>query len=481
MPIFPEEFLWGTASSAYQIEGSTDKDGRGRGIWDTFLSDPTRVVRGDTALIACDQYSAHLEEDLDLIADLGVRSYRFSISWPRIQPDGRGKVNRPGLEFYRRLVDGLHERHIAPMLTLYHWDLPQSLQDVGGWPERDTASRFADFAALVAAELRDYVPYWVTLNEPWISSWLGHSLGMHAPGWTDDASAFAAMHHQLLGHGLAVQAIRAASTTGHVGISLFLSPTQAATESPADAAAAHRADGNQNRLQLDPLLAGTYPEDMLELYREVRPDALIRDGDLETIGSPLDFLGVNYYTRHHISADAAPPRPALQVFGPRLQAKPVLPVGMPVGGLGFVDDPAGLTDLLTRLNRDYQVPPIYITENGAAVDDYVDPSGHCNDIERVEYLRDHLKAVRAALEAGVDVRGYFVWSPTDNFEWSFGYAKRFGLVYVDFGTQRRTPKRSYSWYREVIEERGASLDAAVPIRLPAPSPSAARQSAGRVA
>ena len=452
---FPEGFLWGAATAAYQIEGAASEDGRGTSIWDTFSHTPGKVLHGDTGDIACDHYH-RLEGDLDLIASLGLRAYRFSVAWPRIQPAGSGPANRVGLDFYRRLVDGLLERRITPALTLYHWDLPQALEDRGGWTSRETGERFAEYATIVYEELVDLVPFWITLNEPWVSAWLGHGVALHAPGKQDSNAALAATHHLLLGHGLALEAMRQAGGNVRIGITLNLSPVRPASAEPADAEAARRVDGNANRLYLDPLLRGAYPEDMLRHYRAVSDFSFVRDGDLERISQPLDFLGVNFYMRHTVRDEAGGGASRLRTamrFAD-LGAETVLPDGIETTAMGWPVEPDGLTELLVRLDEEYTKLPIYITESGAAFHDYADPEGVVNDEERVAYLDAHFRAAREAIERGVDLRGYFVWSLLDNFEWAEGYSKRFGLIHVDYPTQRRTPKASGRWYREVIRRNG---------------------------
>jgi beta-glucosidase len=457
--VFPQNFVWGVSTASYQVEGAVHEDGRGVSIWDTFSHTPGRTYNGDTGDKACDHYH-RLDEDLDLVASLGAGSYRFSLAWPRIQPDGSGPANRAGLDFYRRLVDGLRARGIAPTATLYHWDLPQALEDAGGWCSRDTAERFAEYTALVAEALGDSVERWITLNEPWCSAWHGYGNGLHAPGRVDTGAAVAATHHLLLAHGRAVAALRAASPAA-VGITLNLVPVRAASDHPADLAAAARLDGNANRLFLDPIFAGRYPQDMLEHYAGAVPGfAVVRDADLDAIAAPLDFLGINYYA----PAVVADPSTVDQAWRAGLVA-PLLKPEAATEELGVVRlvhadsrrtamgweiGPEGLTELLTRVARDYPVPPLYITENGAAFCDYVDPDGRVLDDERIGYLDEHLGAVARAIHDGVDVRGYFCWSLLDNFEWAHGYGKRFGLVWVDYPTGRRVPKKSFSWYRDVV-------------------------------
>jgi beta-glucosidase len=434
-------FIWGAGTAAFQIEGATRVDGRGESIWDRFAAGTGNVVDGDTGEPACEHYF-RWREDLDLMRELGLQGYRFSVAWPRVQPDGRGPVNQKGLDFYRRLAEGLNERGIKPLATLYHWDLPQALQDEGGWAERDVIERFAEYARLVLDGLDGLVGDWITHNEPWVTAFLGYALGSKAPGLRDWPAAVRASHHALLAHGVVVREFRAAGRDGRIGITLDLTVARPAGPSEADAAAALRLDGHHNRWFLDPLLRGSYPADMLELYeRETGPLEAIREGDLETIAQPLDFLGVNFYRPNLVAADGSP------VLGLREveQDAELTAMGWPVV-------PQALTELLLRLKRDYGDLPLLITENGAAFQDRLD-DGIVDDARRVAYLRGHIAAVERARAQGVDVRGYYVWSLLDNFEWEWGYDKRFGIVYVDYPTQRRIPKRSALWYRDLIGQR----------------------------
>jgi beta-glucosidase len=443
---FPPGFLFGAATAAYQIEGAADEGGRGPSIWDTFCREPGRVLGGDTGEVACDHYH-RWEQDLDLLRDLGVGAYRFSVAWPRVQPDGRGPANPEGVAFYDRLVDGLLARGVEPWLTLYHWDLPQALQDAGGWPLRETAERFADYAELVHGALGDRVHRWTTHNEPWCAAMLGYAAGVHAPGAQDDVAAVRAGHHLLLGHGLAVERMRArAHPEDRFGIVLNLAPVEPATGSDADAEAVRRVDGMHNRFWTDPLFRARYPEDVLEDLAPVVGTGHVRDGDLETIAAPLDFLGLNYYMPLVVGApqgERPPHEPGAQGRGPYVGSHGVrmLDLGRPTTAMGWEVDPAGLVSVLTRLQREYPVPPVYLTENGAAYEDEV-VEGAVHDTERVEYLRAHLAAALDAVDAGVDLRGYFVWSLLDNFEWALGYSKRFGIVRVDYDTLERLPKQS---------------------------------------
>jgi beta-glucosidase len=446
---FPADFLWGAATAAYQIEGATDEDGRGRSIWDTFSHTPGRVRDGDTGDVAADHYHRS-RDDVALMASLGLTAYRFSTSWPRVQPDGRGPANQRGLDFYRRLVDQLLGNGIEPWLTLYHWDLPEQLEQAGGWPERDTALRFAEYAELVVGALGDRVRFWTTLNEPWCSAFLGYASGDHAPGRHDPAASLAAVHHLLLGHGLAVPALRAGGAE-QVGITLNLYPVHPAGDDPAVADAARRIDGLQNRIFLDPLFRGGYPDDVRTDLAGITDFGFERDGDEATIATALDLLGVNYYTPHVVGTS---PFPGAAVAG--LHA----PQG-PATAMGWGVHPPGLTEVLTRLHREYPGVPLYVTENGAAYDDEVSPDGAVHDPDRTSYVAGHLDACAAAIDAGVPLRGYFVWSLLDNFEWAHGYSKRFGVVHVDYATQERRVKDSGRWYADFIRRHGEAWDGRV--------------------
>jgi beta-glucosidase len=431
---FPKGFVWGAATSAYQIEGAVREDGRGPSIWDTFSHESGRIVDGSNGDVACDHYH-RFATDLDLMKSLGIASYRFSISWPRIMPAGRGTVNPKGVDFYRRLVDGLHQRGIAPMATLFHWDLPQSLQDDGGWENRDCAQWFGDYAAAVFHALGASVPTWLTINEPKTIVQVGYTYGSMAPGKQDPVAAALATHHLALGHGRAVEAFRAAGTGGRIGPVLNLAPCYPVGEGAASAVAA--ADAVENRLFLDPILTGAYPADVLAALATGPRQALqgaIRAGDLEVIGAPIDLLGVNYY--NPLFVDAA---------GNRRTVKPTSRASWEQ------IYPPGLTDLLVRLNRDYRHIPMVITENGIP-----DPTaeGTVDDQERITFLHDHLAAARLAIQAGVSLEGYHLWALLDNFEWSEGYTQRWGIVHVDFTSQQRTPKSSARWYRDVIARNG---------------------------
>ncbi|MER5641148.1 GH1 family beta-glucosidase [Kitasatospora sp. NPDC002227] len=460
---FPTGFVWGAATAAYQVEGSVDIGGRTPSIWDTFSRTPGRTAGGDTGDQATDHYHRY-REDVRLMAELGLDAYRFSVSWPRVQPTGRGPAVERGLDFYRRLTDELLEQGISPVVTLYHWDLPQELEDVGGWPARDTAARFADYTALVADALGDRVSTWITLNEPWCSAFLGYGSGVHAPGRADWADSLRAAHHLNLGHGLAVAALRAAlPADAKVGASLNLHAVRPLSGSPADLGAARRIDAVGNRVFTGPMLKGSYPEDLLaDTAHLVDWQKLVHDGDLAEIARPVDLLGVNYYTPTVVSARPADHDPAADTSrddghgggaqSPWPGSEGVLFHKAPgdVTAMGWPIDPTGLTDLLLDLHRDHPGLPLLVTENGAAFEDTLTPDGAVHDHERITYLHAHLAALRAAITAGADVRGYFLWSLMDNFEWAYGYAKRFGLYRVDYATQLRTAKDSAHWYAEVI-------------------------------
>jgi beta-glucosidase len=448
---FPAGFLWGAATAAYQIEGAAREGGRGESIWDVFCRVPGAVADGHSGDVACDHYH-RTAGDVDLMRELNLAAYRFSVSWARCMPDGV-TPNPAGIGFYSRLVDQLLAAGITPWVTLYHWDLPQALEDKGGWAVRETAERFADYAAVMHEALGDRVRFWTTLNEPWCSAFLGYAVGVHAPGRRAPAAALAAVHHLLLGHGLAVREVRRRDADAALGITLNL--TVADPADPArdvDRDAARRVDGQSNRLFLDPLFRGEYPADVLADVADLGLADVVLPGDLEVISEPLDLLGVNYY---HGDAFTKEPGPrAADPAVPMVASDGVrqVPRGLPVTGMGWEVQPDGLRRLLNRLQRDYTGPagiPLYITENGAAFDDAPDDEGFVDDQARLAFFDQHLRALRAALADGADVRGYFAWSLLDNFEWAFGYHQRFGLVRVDYQTQRRIPKASGLWYAQV--------------------------------
>lgn len=461
MRSFSEGFWWGAATASYQIEGGVHEGGRGPSIWDTFSHTPGKVVNGDTGDVACDHYH-RWEEDLALLSDLGVDAYRFSIAWPRIMPTGTGAVNAAGLDFYDRLVDGLVARGIKPVATLYHWDLPQALEDARGWPARSTAEAFEAYADAVLERLGDRVALWSTLNEPWCSAYLGYAAGVHAPGRTDAADALAAAHHLNLAHGLAARVIRERAPQTPLSTVLNIHHVRPASTDAADIEAARRIDAVANRVFLDPILRGHYPADLLRDTAHLTDWSFVRDGDLEIIHTGLDLLGVNYYmpsTVRQLRAGEvalgsgghgdtlASPWPGAD------DVAFINPPELPVTAMGWPIDATGLTELLTRLHRDYDLP-LAVMENGSAWPDDVDASGAVHDPQRVAYLDAHVEAVLDALDAGVDVRGYFAWSLLDNFEWAWGYEKRFGLVHVDYETLARTPKDSARRYAEIVAANG---------------------------
>ncbi len=436
---FPDTFLWGAATSAYQIEGGAAEGGRTPSIWDTFSHTPGRTTHGDTGDVACDHYH-RWAEDVDLVSDLGLNAYRLSVSWPRLQPGGSGDLDARGVAFYRSLLERLREAGVRPFVTLYHWELPQELEDKGGWPDRDTAARFAEFVALTVGALGDLARDWITLNEPWCQSFLGYHNGIHAPGRQNLRDAVAAAHHLNLAHGLAVGAIRATDAEARAGIANILTHVRPASSRPADLAAAERVDLNNNRLFLDPVLRGHYPAAIHDLYEAQGFSDQVLASDETTIGAPIDFLAVNHYHHMLIEADSS---------DPHLGARGVA-VEPATTSLGWSVTPQALHAVLRRVHDEYPSIPLYVTENGAAFADYVDPAGEVRDTERIEYLQGYLGAVARAIADGVDLRGYFAWSLLDNFEWGEGYRSRFGLVFVDYGTQRRIPKASAAWYRDLI-------------------------------
>jgi beta-glucosidase len=446
MPQFPAGFAWGVATAAYQIEGAVAEDGRTDSVWDVFCRQPGAIRDGDTGEVAADHYH-RWPEDVVLMAELGIGAYRFSIGWPRVQPGGTGPANAAGLDFYDRLTDALLAAGITPMPTLFHWDLPQPLEDAGGWLARDTAARFADYATIAADRLADRIDTWITLNEPFIVMAFGYALGMHAPGQALMLDALPTAHHQLLGHGLATAALRAAGAR-NVIITNNYSPIWPASDDPRDTAAAAALDTLQNQLFTDPVLVGRYP-DLAAFGRSTASLDFIRDGDLAQISAPVDGLGVNYYMPTRVSALPDSPLP--------FQLEPI--GGYPVTAFGWPVVPAGLTQTLTQLRARYgdRLPPVYITENGCSATDEPRPDGSINDEFRIGYLDGHIRAIADAIAAGVDVRGYLTWSMLDNFEWAEGYSQRFGLVHVDFSSQRRTPRSSFAWYRDLIaaQRRGA--------------------------
>jgi beta-glucosidase len=435
---FPDGFVWGTATASYQIEGAVREDGRGESIWDRFSHTPGKTANGDTGDVAVDHYH-RWREDVGLMQQLGINAYRFSVAWPRVLPNGRGRVNDKGLDFYDRLVDGLLEREITPWVTLYHWDLPQMLEDQGGWPNRDMADSFAEYVDAVTRRLGDRVTNWITLNEPWCSAFLGYFVGEHAPGRKAPEVWLHAVHTLYLAHGKAVEIVRRNAPGASVGITLNLAQTYPASDSEADHAAAHRFDGFFNRWFLDPLYGRGYPQDMVELYGPIVPT--VESGDLDLIAAKTDFLGLNYYNPTHVRDD-----PAANMLR-------VAPVRVPgdYTQMDWLVEPRGIYDLLLRVARDYPTGPLYITENGAAYPDQPPQNGRVSDPERTRYYALHLGAAYRAIADGAPLKGYFAWSLMDNFEWAFGYTRRFGITYVDYQTQARTIKDSGRYYSAVVE------------------------------
>ncbi|HEY7358768.1 MAG TPA: GH1 family beta-glucosidase, partial [Ktedonobacterales bacterium] len=446
MPIFPTNFMWGAATSAYQIEGATSEDGRGPSIWDHFATMPGATHQGQTGTLAADHYH-RMDDDVSLMAELGLGAYRFSIAWPRILPDGTGKVNSRGLDFYDRLVDALLARGITPLATLYHWDLPLALEQRGGWLSRDTAFAFADYAEIVARRLGDRIDWWITHNEPWCAAFLGYGIGVHAPGVRGMGAASAAAHHLMLAHGLAVPGIRVHTRpSAQVGITLNLGPIYPDDDTPETAQAWARADAFVNRWFLDPIFFGRYPYGLFD--EQTIPLPPIKQDDLAIISTPVDFLGVNYYSRKVVRAPRVEEldKPGALGFEEVMQVPGASYTQM---GPGWEVYPAGLTDLLVRLKRDYAPRALIVTENGAAYDDRWD-GDQIQDEQRLAYIRDHIQALGQALDQDVPLRGYFLWSLLDNFEWCEGYSKRFGMIYVDYETQRRVVKASGRWYGDFV-------------------------------
>lgn len=441
--MFPKDFMWGAATAAYQIEGAVHEDGRGESIWDRFSHTPGKTDNGDTGDVACDHYHRYAE-DVQLMTALGIKAYRFSIAWPRIFPTGKGDINEAGLAFYDRLVDSLLKAGITPYVTLYHWDLPQALEEEGGWLNRNTAHDFAHYADAVSRRLGDRIQYWMTFNEPLCSVYHGYTWGVHAPGHVDPtyAAAAQATHHLYLAHGQAVQALRAnLSSERKVGIVLNVAPIHAVSDSDADNAAAYRVDGLTNRWFLDPIFKGEYPTDVLALLgdKAVPP---IQPGDMQIISTPIDMLGVNYYFRQLVQDDSQ----SVEIT----RSRTIIPPEAECTDTGWEIYADGLRELLVRIYQDYHPAELYVTENGCAVYDVLEPSGRVHDLRRIAYLRDHFQAAFQSIQQGVPLKGYFIWSFLDNFEWASGYSKRFGVTYVDYTTQKRHPKDSFAYYQSVI-------------------------------
>jgi beta-glucosidase len=435
---FPNDFVWGAATASYQIEGAWQSDGKGESIWDRFSHTPGKIENGDTGDVAADHYR-RWREDVALMRELGLKAYRFSIAWPRVLPSGWGKVNPAGLDFYSRLVDELLANDIEPFVTLYHWDLPQVLEDRGGWPVRDTAKAFVDYAEVVARALGDRVKHWMTLNEPWVISDLGYRVGVHAPGRVEAQASSDARHHLLLGHGLAVSVIRRDAPGAEIGIVLNLSPVHPVNDREENVVAARLQDGKVNRMYADPLSGRSYPQDVMDAL-QLRLD-VIRPGDMETIATPIDFLGINNYTREVVEAGKSHWG---QMTGDAVEHT----------SMGWEVCPESLYEILMRVTRDYPFKALYVTENGAAFADVVGPEGEVHDPRRVSFLERYITQAQRAQAEGAPLKGYFVWSLMDNFEWALGFAQRFGIVYVDFATHQRIPKSSARWYSRVIANNG---------------------------
>ena len=442
--IFPENFIWGVATAAYQIEGAWNEDGKGESIWDRFSHLPYKVHNGDHGDMACDHYH-RMRDDLALMRDLGVKAYRFSTAWSRVLPSGRGQVNSKGLDFYDRLVDRLAEYEIKPVCTLYHWDLPQSLQDQGGWANRETTDWFAEYAQIMYDRLGDRVSHWATHNEPWVVAFLGHGTGLMAPGMADTSLAYQVMHHLLLSHGKALQAYRAGGYPGEIGIVVDIEHTQPASQSDADLEAWERYSNYYPWICTEPIFNGAYPAKLMEWLGPTAPK--VKDGDLELIHQPVDFLGVNYYRGVEVRFDA----------GGGIHKCAVRQLTAPMCGYTNMDwgiYPDGLRSVLCQIRDKYGNPKVFITENGCAAPDVLDTEGRVKDWQRVDYLRSHLSAAHSAIQKGANLGGYFHWSLMDNFEWAQGYSQRFGMVWIDFSNQNRVPKDSFHWYRAVIARNG---------------------------
>jgi beta-glucosidase len=450
MTSFPPDFVWGAATASYQIEGAVAEDGRRPSIWDTFAHTPGAILDATDGDVACDHYH-RFAEDIAILADLGMTAYRFSIGWPRVLPTGAGAVNQAGLDFYRRIAETCLEHGVTPWATLYHWDLPQPLEDAGGWLSRETAQRFTDYAVTTATALGDVVRHWITLNEPWCSAFLGYAAGVHAPGRTLGVEAVKAAHHLMLAHGQAIQALRSVDPAASLGITLNLYSIRAATSSHADREAARRADAQGNRLFLDPILLGRYPDDAIaDVGLQDWFDA--HEADLPVISTPIDFMGINYYSRQTYAApsDGVFSTPGAVSASPGSENLVVIDTGAPKTAMGWEVHPDGLVDVVAMIGDRTPGLPIYITENGAAYEDVVDADGSVDDSDRRLYYELHVDACRTAIERGLNLRGYFAWSLLDNFEWAFGFSRRFGLVYVDYETQQRIVKASALWFKEFL-------------------------------
>ena len=446
--VFPEDFVWGLATSSYQIEGAYAEDGKGESIWDRFSHTPGKVFNGDTGDVACDHYHRS-KEDVSLMKEIGLDSYRFSLSWPRILPNGTGQPNQAGIDFYKKLIEQLLNASIDPMVTLYHWDLPQSLQDKGGWVNRDVAKYFAEYAGIVFQELGDVVDKWITHNEPWVAAFNGYSSGEHAPGIRDNYASAQAAHHLLLSHGLAVARYRELGLSGEIGITLNLNPTYPATDSKEDQKAADIYDDYINGWFLEPLFKGSYPQELLAIYQQELGPIPINQEDMAVISQEIDFLGINYYSRAIVKDN-----PAAEL----LKFDTVANKDAKYTAMGWEIYPEGLYDMLLIINQKYTDKPLFITENGAAFPDRISTDGRVHDRERIEYFKEHLEVTDRALKAGIPLKGYYFWSLMDNFEWAHGYSKRFGFIFVDYANQqKRILKDSAYWYQDVIKNNGLTL------------------------
>lgn len=441
--LFPKDFIWGTATASYQIEGAYNEDGKGESIWDRFSHTPGKIFNRDTGDTACDHYHRY-EEDIEIMKYLGIQSYRYSISWPRIFPDGKGKINQKGLDFYLRLTDKLLENGISPAVTLYHWDLPQKLQDIGGWTNRSVTDYFAEYSELVFKSLGDMVDIWFTHNEPWCAAFLGNMRGWHAPGIMDLETALKVSHNLLLSHGKALKLYRSMNLKGKIGIALNLNPKYPASQDAEDINAAKLDDGILNRWMLDPLYKAIYPQDVVAHYESQGINMEFTQRDLDIISQPMDFLAINYYTSDFIKHDPAK----------RIESLDKMLENIEKTAMNWIVYPEGLFDILIRLHNDYGKPDIIVSENGAAYMDTLTEQGKIHDERRINYLNIHLQQVHRAIEHGVNLKGYYLWSLLDNFEWNHGYSKKFGIVHVDLNTQKRTIKDSGYWYKNVIENMG---------------------------
>jgi beta-glucosidase len=457
--VFPDDFLWGTATASYQIEGAAQLDGRGVSIWDTFSKTPGKVVGGDNGDVACDHYHRY-PEDIEIMKDLGVKAYRLSIAWPRLFPNGDEVREERGFNFYNDLIDALIEAGIEPMVTLYHWDLPQKLEDAGGWANRETVDAFAKYAKACAEEFGDRVNNWITLNEPWCVAWLGYSIGVHAPGKKDHALAIAASHHTALAHSAATRAIKSIRPDAQVGLTVNMTNHNLENPENVDLVVLNGLlDSNINRWWIEAMLYGRYPDNILDYYGQPLREVFL-PGDNELLKCSPDYLGINYYSdsflRNPLAADLANSEPGIFPFPQKGNNAPPAHLADSLTAMGWVVTPEGLGNLVTRVHRDYpEIPYLMITENGSSYDDVVEADGNINDTNRTSYLVRHLQSLQKAVAAGVPVKGYFAWSLLDNFEWAEGYAKRFGLVRVDYKTLERTPKLSAKKYKEIIAANSA--------------------------